>query len=59
MGALKNPKSPEEYNIYFLALPQFSDPEIAATDARLRNLSRRSFPGRVVFDHEPDGQPGR
>ena len=28
MTALKNPKSPEEYYMYFFALPQFSDPKL-------------------------------
>jgi aminopeptidase N/puromycin-sensitive aminopeptidase len=28
MAALKNPKSPEEYYIYFFTLPQFSDPKL-------------------------------
>jgi aminopeptidase N/puromycin-sensitive aminopeptidase len=28
MGALKNPKSPEEYYMYFFTLPQFSDQEL-------------------------------
>jgi aminopeptidase N len=28
MAALKNPKSPEEYYMYFYALPQFSDPKL-------------------------------
>ncbi len=28
LGALKNPKSPEEYYIYFFTLPQFSDPKL-------------------------------
>ena len=28
MAALKNPKSPEEYYVYFFTLPQFSDPKL-------------------------------
>jgi aminopeptidase N/puromycin-sensitive aminopeptidase len=28
MAALKNPKSPEEYYMYFFTLPQFSDPKL-------------------------------
>jgi aminopeptidase N/puromycin-sensitive aminopeptidase len=28
MAALKNPKSPEEYYMYFYTLPQFSDPQL-------------------------------
>jgi aminopeptidase N/puromycin-sensitive aminopeptidase len=28
MAALKNPKSPEEYYMYFFALPQFTDPSL-------------------------------
>jgi len=28
MAALKNPKSPEEYYLYFFTLPQFSDPKL-------------------------------
>ncbi len=28
MTALKNPKSPEEYYVYFYTLPQFSDPQL-------------------------------